>query len=348
MANANSTAVQAITSAAQKYGIDPAAMIAVSRVESGLNPKAVGDSGHAFGLFQFNNAGGIITGDPNPGKYLDANYNALQAARHIASIKGIQGARGAAAVKLIVNQFERPANKQGEISKALSYLGNGNAGSVPTPTISPSVNGNISQPSSALTNGNGSPASFNPVQALLQNAMAGSAPSTSANNGSLLSVLTQDPNQVTAPTISTTGLSMAINPTSPQAPQVTTQAAGPTAGKVVALAQKYMGTPYKWGGADPKTGFDCSGFVQYLYKQQGVNLPRTTQQQVNVGKAVDKNNLRPGDLVFFNTEGRNSHEGLYIGDGQFIQAPHTGDHVKISSLSDPYYAKRFSTARRVA
>src|SRR4051812_5590338 len=99
MPNSNQVAVNAIKAAATKYGIDPQAMISVASVESGLNPKAVGDGGHAFGLFQFNNAGGVITGDPNPSKYLDPSYNALQAARHIATIKGIKGARGADAIK---------------------------------------------------------------------------------------------------------------------------------------------------------------------------------------------------------------------------------------------------------
>src|SRR5665213_809578 len=84
--NANGVAVQAIRTAAAQYGIDPAAMVAVSRAESGLNPSAIGDGGHAFGLFQFNNAGGTITGDPNPTKYLNPQYNALQAARHLSLI----------------------------------------------------------------------------------------------------------------------------------------------------------------------------------------------------------------------------------------------------------------------
>src|SRR5258706_10926766 len=163
MANANATAVQAIKTAAAKYGLDPAAMIAVSRVESGLNPRAVGDSGHAFGLFQFNNAGGIITGDPNPGKYLDPNYNAMEAARHIASIKGARQARGADAVRLIVNSFERPANKGAEISKALSYLTG-----APQPTVNPKPSKTLSQPSSALSNGNPSVPQPSPLQSLLQ------------------------------------------------------------------------------------------------------------------------------------------------------------------------------------
>lgn len=123
--------------------------------------------------------------------------------------------------------------------------------------------------------------------------------------------------------------------------------AGPQAAKIVQLAQQYLGTPYKWGGSDPQNGFDCSGFVKYLYDKQGINLPRTTFEQVKSGVAVDRKELQPGDILFFNTAGANTHEGMYIGNNKFIQAPHTGDVVKISDLADPYYAKHYSTARRV-
>jgi len=119
---------------------------------------------------------------------------------------------------------------------------------------------------------------------------------------------------------------------------------------VVNMAMQYLGTPYLWGGADPRKGFDCSGFVQYLYSHAGISLPRTTYGQVKVGQAVqDPNSLMAGDIVLFATEGGKAptHEGLYIGGGQFIHAPHTGDVVKISSLTDPYYASRFLVGRRV-
>lgn len=119
------------------------------------------------------------------------------------------------------------------------------------------------------------------------------------------------------------------------------------AAAVVRLADHYLGTPYKWGGVSPKTGFDCSGFVQWLYGKAGVALPRTTYQQINVGEAVGQKNLRAGDIVFFSNKGDVHHEGLYIGGGQFIHAPHTGDVIKISSLSEPYYAGQFAGGRRV-
>lgn len=129
-------------------------------------------------------------------------------------------------------------------------------------------------------------------------------------------------------------------------PSVATGGVAPTAAGVVGEAEKYLGTKYTWGGATPATGFDCSGFLQYVWGQKGVTIPRTTQQQVKAGTQVATSNLMPGDAIFFNIpgEGPNSHVGMYIGHGQFIQAPHTGDVVKISNLSD--YAALISQARR--
>jgi cell wall-associated NlpC family hydrolase len=119
--------------------------------------------------------------------------------------------------------------------------------------------------------------------------------------------------------------------------------------EIVDFARHYLGTKYQFGGTTPK-GFDCSGFVQWVYGHMGVYLPRTTFEQVHSGVAVKRSQLKPGDLVFFNTENDPrgpSHEGMYIGGGKFIQAPHTGDVVKISNINDPYYKSTFVTARRV-
>ena len=98
-------------------------------------------------------------------------------------------------------------------------------------------------------------------------------------------------------------------------------------GGVVGVAMQYLGTPYVWGGASPG-GFDCSGFVQYVYAQVGVSLPHNAASQYGYGTPVPISDLQAGDLVFFDGLG---HVGIYIGGGQFIHAPHTGDVVKISS-----------------
>jgi cell wall-associated NlpC family hydrolase len=118
--------------------------------------------------------------------------------------------------------------------------------------------------------------------------------------------------------------------------------------QAVGLAKRYLGRPYVWGGDSPASGFDCSGLVQYVYKQIGVALPRVTDQQFEVGTAVGRDELRTGDIVFFrDATGYIHHEGLYLGDGTFLHAPHTGDVIKVSSLDEPYYTEQFAGGRRV-
>lgn len=124
-----------------------------------------------------------------------------------------------------------------------------------------------------------------------------------------------------------------VNPTAP---------AGNKAASVVAATKQYLGTPYVWGGESPK-GFDCSGLLQYVWKQAGVNIPRTTYQQFQSGRVVPKGQLQPGDAVFFTgsdpQNGLPGHVGMYIGNGKFIEAPHTGAKVQISNLAGyPGYA----------
>jgi cell wall-associated NlpC family hydrolase len=125
----------------------------------------------------------------------------------------------------------------------------------------------------------------------------------------------------------------------------------------VAEAQKWLGTPYSFGAGDAKgptvgktgKGFDCSGFIKYLYaKDYGIDLPHLASAQASMGVPVKQEDLQPGDVVFFGQKGKEHHEGLYLGNGQFIHAPHTGDVVKISSLSDSYYQKNFAGGRRYA
>jgi X-X-X-Leu-X-X-Gly heptad repeat protein len=117
------------------------------------------------------------------------------------------------------------------------------------------------------------------------------------------------------------------------------------AAPLIALAEKYIGLPYKWGGTSPKTGFDCSGFVQWLYAQQGVQIPRVTYDQANAGTPVEKADLKPGDIVFFEPSAKGpGHEGLFIGDGKFIESPHTGASIRISTLAD---RSDYTGARRV-
>jgi len=120
-----------------------------------------------------------------------------------------------------------------------------------------------------------------------------------------------------------------------------TTSSDPKLSKVVDSARGLLGTPYRFGGTTPK-GFDCSGFVRYNAQKAGASLPRTAREQYSATKAVDKGELKPGDLVFFNTRGRGiGHVGIYVGDNKFIHAPNRRKDVQVTSLNNKYYKQRY-------
>lgn len=124
------------------------------------------------------------------------------------------------------------------------------------------------------------------------------------------------------------------------------EAAKATGRDIVATAQKYRGTPYKYGGTSPK-GFDCSGFIWYVYKQHGKDLPRTADKQFAAGKPVKTSDLQPGDVVFFTTDEKGpSHCGIFVGQGKFIHAS-SSRGVMVSGLADQYWKPRLLGARRL-
>lgn len=118
---------------------------------------------------------------------------------------------------------------------------------------------------------------------------------------------------------------------------------------LVLNAMGYMGIPYRWGGTTPEAGFDCSGFVQYVFRQAaGLMLPRSSFDQIHEGAVVARDELQAGDLVFFNTmRATASHVGIYLGENRFIHSPSRGKTVEIVSFTDPYWQARYDGARRM-
>ncbi len=110
-----------------------------------------------------------------------------------------------------------------------------------------------------------------------------------------------------------------------------------------------IGVDYKYGGNSHATGFDCSGLVAHVFREgYGIRLPRTSMDQSQAGRPVSSEELKPGDLVFYNTLNRPfSHVGIYLGEGRFIHAPRTGVAVRIESLKSAYWSKRWNGARRI-
>jgi cell wall-associated NlpC family hydrolase len=118
----------------------------------------------------------------------------------------------------------------------------------------------------------------------------------------------------------------------------------PLAGIVVHNALAYMGTPYRWGGASPRTGFDCSGYVWYVYASAGIGIPRTADAQFAAGQTID-GDPEPGDLVFFQTYDYGaSHVGIYLGNGWFVQE--IAPDVHLANFNSPYFRSRYIGARR--
>jgi cell wall-associated NlpC family hydrolase len=121
------------------------------------------------------------------------------------------------------------------------------------------------------------------------------------------------------------------------------------ASDLVVTAIAFLDVPYKYGGETVETGFDCSGFVRAIYDQTaGYLLPRRAAEQAAATQEIDRDELKPGDLVFFNTMRRAfSHVGIYVGDGRFIHAPRTGAQIRLENMRGSYWQRRFNGARRV-
>ena len=122
-----------------------------------------------------------------------------------------------------------------------------------------------------------------------------------------------------------------------------------SAARAAGYALKMVGKPYRYGGASPSRGFDCSGLVQYSYRRAGVRLPRSTEAQLRVSRPIRRAELRRGDLIFFDEKGGDdSHVGIYLGDGTFVHAPSSGKTVRRDRLDSPYWRKHLSELRRIS
>ena len=136
-------------------------------------------------------------------------------------------------------------------------------------------------------------------------------------------------------------------------PPVASQAAAPAVNAVhddvLFHAFSLIGTPYRWGGSTPETGFDCSGLINYVYRETaGLSLPRTTAGLNALPHTTSTSDLRPGDLLLFSTKGqRVNHAGIYVGEGRFLHAPSTGGRVRIDDLQASYWQRSYKSARRV-
>jgi cell wall-associated NlpC family hydrolase len=301
-----------IVEAAQANNVPPALVKAVVRAESGFDPNAVSRAG-AQGLMQLmpTTAAGLGVTDP-----FDPKQNLMGGAKFL---------RG------LLDRFN------GDVSKALAGYNAGPGavekyGGIPpyaeTQAYVPKVLGFVDEYGGLAATG--APAA-QPLAAASVNT-AGIPAGYALVPLSALGIQAPGATAALVPTTATT------TPTVPLTSGRGAQALG--------VARQYLGTPYRWGGESPATGFDCSGLMQYAFKQLGVSIPRVSQDQFRSGQQVPRESLQPGDLVFFSKAGDVHHVGMYVGDGKFLHAPHTGDVVKISSLSEPHYAAEYCGARR--
>lgn len=317
-----------IRAKAKALGLDPAAVLAVARQE-GMSGR-VGDGGHAFGPFQLNDAGGVLTGRPgNHRAFAESRAGIDWAMQRMAQVAG--GERGAQAVHSLVYEFERPQDKAGEAARALASYGKGNLGGIGGAAVgAPSALGSAG--SSAL----GTPAYASALSGMLNEQM----------NRLLSGDTTPHPEDTTA-LAALVGQRNSASAAQGAFGDVGSSGLTGGGGNIAEVAKRFLGVPYKWGGNDPKTGLDCSSFVQQLYAQQGIKLPRTTYDQVKVGQSVNLNQLRPGDLIF--TEpGKNgpNHVGVYVGGGKVQQSPHTGTVNSYIPLTS-FLGGGFVAAKRV-
>lgn len=303
--------------------LDPRAVEAIYSVEGGLHG-AIGDQGTSFGPFQMHIGGAMPSGIRNPQQWANSRPGLKYALDHIASVA--RGLRGRMAVTAIASKFERPADVQGEIEKAMSRYGHSPVHGLPEPQ------------SFGGTHGLRARAPEGNRAALLQAVMA--------ENAAFAQGQPADPSTFTnailaAKLASTTGGSI-VPPIDKKTGRYPSSGNG-VVDQVLHQAHRQIGQPYVWGGESRKEGgFDCSGLIQWAYAQAGVKIPRTTYEQIKVGKHVEWGHFKPGDLIFAEGGG---HVVMYVGHGKVIAAPHTGAVVRYQPVTD--FKSTFVGARRI-
>lgn len=326
--SAPTSLTQVATQTAQKYGIPPSLFLALGHQESGGNPNAVSPAG-AIGWGQLMPATaaslGVNPHDPvqnidGSARYLKQQYDTFGSWR--LALAAYNAGPGAVKQYDGVPPYEETRNYVHSIlanagafkPEPLSDHGQ-NFTPQPLPQQFPAPRGELLPPISGLEDliaGD-----FNPMKALGELRAQGGVTQPSVMPPSVL------------PTIE--GARGTVRDQ-----------------RALSLVKEFLGTPYVWGGESPK-GFDCSGLLQYVWAKQGVSIPRTTYEQWQAGTPVPKTMLRPGDAVFFTgsdpKNGLPGHVGIYIGGGRFIEAPHTGSVVRISTLAG---RKDYVGARRYA
>lgn len=291
------------------------ALVGIAHHESSLNPRSMGDGGTSYGLFQLHTGGALGNMSASEAqRYLDPRLNTNFTLDHLRGIVNNRMSTGQA-VDAISRRFERPANPSGEIADALAFLHHGGGSG---PAVSSTGIGAPAPVDSTAGLGTGGVPAPDPA---MEAAITGSK-----NNARLLHLPF-----IRLPT-GVGNIPMSVQFDHGATPQ-TSPAPSQLGGAVAHAAKQFLGIQYLWGGTSPKTGFDCSGLTQYVFQHFGVHIPRVAQDQFNAGHPVSQGQARAGDLIFFSEHGGVGHVGIYLGNGQFLHAPHTGDHVKISNLS---------------
>jgi cell wall-associated NlpC family hydrolase len=335
---ASAAQIQYIQQRAQALGLDPRAVLAIAGHE-GLSG-GIGDGGHAFGPFQENNAGGVLTGKfqgqtpQQINQWAWSNQGIDSALGQIAGVA--RGLKGEQAIRAITTRFERPANPGAEISDALAHYGQ--SGQVGLSSAPAKAGGGVVPPGMFNAGGGAS-------RQQLVSMLAGQRVDFNSNQ-------VQTPNLVAISQLrqmDATGSTGSI-PHASTAVAAAAVSGGSQLGQSIAkTALSQLGQPYQYGGqAQLGHPTDCSGLLQAAAAAHGISIPRTTYDQWKTGKSVPTNALQSGDAVFFKgSDPRGNlpgHVGIYIGGGKFVEDPHTGASVTISTLagrSDYVGARRF-------